>query len=174
MTEEAFLLHSLKEVVKIWSRGSGQATFNLSVQDGLASLQLGFQLGRPADSHILPQDSDLVQPQHQPDDLPQDHAGWQQQWRRRRYRGPAQRARDRARAAAHQASYQSSPAAVPAVGCRATVPGKLLPVKQTMEKVTTQAQSQPLYVSARQTKATNDLESGTRNVDLHLAKKALF
>ena len=176
MTEEAFLLRSLKEIVNIWSGGSGQATFNFVVQDGVASLQLGFQLGRPADPHILQQDSDHVQTETQPDDLTQEHAGWQQQRRRRRYRGPAQRARNRARAAAHQASYQQSSAAVPAVVLPFT--GKLLPVKKTMEKVTepvtTPAQSRPLDVSARPNKATNNavLESGTRNVDS--AKKALF
>ena len=113
MTEEAFLLCTLKEVVNIWSGGSGQASINFVVQDGVESLQLGFQLGRPDDPHILPQDQDSDHVQTEPQS--QEHAGWQQQWlRRRRYRGPAQRARDRARAAAHQACYQPRLAAVPA------------------------------------------------------------
>ena len=179
MTEEAFLLHSLKEVVNIWSSGSGQASFNFSVEDGLASLQLGFQLGRPGDPHFSPQDSDHVQPQPQPDDLPQEQAGWQQQRRRRRrFKGPAQRTRDRARAAAHQASNQSSTAAVTAVPVvMLPFAGKLLPVKPTKEKVTepvTPSQSQPLQVSGRPIKATNVPVPGTSSEDFNSAKKALF
>ena len=52
LSEEAFLLRSLKEVVLVWTRGSGQASFNLTVEDGRANLQLGFQLGSPSDSHL--------------------------------------------------------------------------------------------------------------------------
>ena len=51
ITEEAFLLRSLKEVVNVWARGCGQATFNLEILDGGADLKLGFQLGRPSDPH---------------------------------------------------------------------------------------------------------------------------
>ena len=174
MTEEAFLLHSLKEVVNVWSSGSGQASFNFSVQEGVASLQLGFQLGRPADPHFLPQDSDQVQPQPQPDHLPQEQAGWQQQRRRRRYRGPAQRTRDRERAAAHQSSLAAA-TAVPAV--MLPFSGKLLPVNPTTEKVTdpvTPSQSQPLQVSRRPIKSTNVPVPETSSVDFNSAKKALF
>ena len=77
MIEEAFLLHSIKEVVSIWSGGSGQASFNFVFQDGVASLQLGFHLGRPADPDILPQDQDSDHVQTEPQS--QEHAGWQQQ-----------------------------------------------------------------------------------------------
>ena len=73
MTEEAFLLCTLKEVVNIWSGGSGQASINFVVQDGVASLQLG----RPDDPHILPQDQDSDHVQTEPQS--QEHAGWQQQ-----------------------------------------------------------------------------------------------
>ena len=52
MTEEAFSLRSLREVVNIWTRGSGQASFNLEIQDGVADLKLGFQLGKPSDPHL--------------------------------------------------------------------------------------------------------------------------
>ena len=51
----AFILSSLREVVNVWARGYGQATFNLSIVDGFADLQHGFQLGHPNDPHLLPQ-----------------------------------------------------------------------------------------------------------------------
>ena len=54
LSEEAFLLGSLREVTKVWARASGKASFNFSVQDGQAHLQLGFQLGLPGDPHIPP------------------------------------------------------------------------------------------------------------------------
>ena len=81
-TEEAFLLSSLKEVVKVWGKGSGQASFNFSVINGKGTLQLGFQLGLPCDLHVLP---------------PQ----------RSRKKGPARCQRDRRRATAHQARVRA-------------------------------------------------------------------
>ena len=51
LSEEAFLLTSIREVIKVWSH-HGQANFNLSVKDGKADLQLGFQLGHPGDPHL--------------------------------------------------------------------------------------------------------------------------
>ena len=54
-TEEAFLLSSSgREVVKVWARGSGQASFNLKISDGKAEVQLGFQLGHLAEPHCNP------------------------------------------------------------------------------------------------------------------------
>ena len=47
ITEEAFILRSLKEVVNVWAMGSGQATFSLNIVNGTADLKLGFQLGLP-------------------------------------------------------------------------------------------------------------------------------
>ena len=44
-TEEAFILSSLKEVTQVWARGTGSATFNLNIVDGVANLQLQFSLG---------------------------------------------------------------------------------------------------------------------------------
>ena len=52
ITEEGFLLRSLKEVVLVWKGGNGQATFNLSINNGSADLQLGFRLGQPDDLHL--------------------------------------------------------------------------------------------------------------------------
>ena len=102
-SEEAFILSSLREVVNVWSRGSGQATFNLSIVDGFADLQLGFRLGHPTDPHLLP---DPVHPLH----LPSDEANYVQS--RKRKNGPARREKDRARAASHQARFQPEAAAV--------------------------------------------------------------
>ena len=82
MTEEAFLLRSLKEVVKVWGKGTGHATFNFSVKNGVGNLQLGFQLGLPHDPHEIQQ--------HRP-----------------RRKGPSRRERDRKRAAEHQARVQA-------------------------------------------------------------------
>ena len=79
MSEEAFLLRSLREVTMVWHRGTGQATFNLQIKDGQANLQMSFQLGKP-DDHHLPQPAPRTRP-----------------------RGERQKERDRARAAAHHA-----------------------------------------------------------------------
>ena len=78
LSEEAFLLNSLHEVTKVWASATGKATFNLSVQDGQAHLQLGFQLGMPGDHHLQP---------HQP----------------RNQKTTLRKERDRQRAAEHQA-----------------------------------------------------------------------
>ena len=48
---EAFLLNSLHEEVKVGSRGSGQAKFELTICDGVADLSLNFKLGHPSDKH---------------------------------------------------------------------------------------------------------------------------
>ena len=51
MTEEDFLLKSLKEAVNIWSKGNGEAKFDLAVKDGVAQLKFEFQLGLPSTPH---------------------------------------------------------------------------------------------------------------------------
>ena len=61
-TEEAFLLSSLHEMVKVWASGSGKARFNLDICDGLAKLQLNFQLGHPSEAHGDP----YLPPNHEP------------------------------------------------------------------------------------------------------------
>ena len=148
ITEEAFLPRSLKEVVNVWARGCGQATFNLEILDGGADLKLGFQLGRPSDPHLLPEQNDQLHqlcPHHV--DLPHDHAGVEHQHpHRRRHKGPKQRARDRARAAKHHASRKSAATAVPAV----LLPfrGRLLPLNGTSPAVATPAASSNTAVPA--------------------------
>ena len=52
-TEEAFVLSSLKEIVKVWGSG-GQGCFNLDCQNGTAWVKIAFQLGSPADQHYVP------------------------------------------------------------------------------------------------------------------------
>ena len=134
LSEEAFLLSSLREVVHVWAKGSGQATFNLDIKDGVADLQLGFRLGHPADPHLNQQQ---CEPNHHLP--PAEHYPIQQKKRRK---GPARRESDRARAAQHRARFQPESAAasscveemtgagalkLPAVILPIT--GKLLPVK---------------------------------------------
>ena len=85
LSEEAFLLNSLHEVTKVWARATGKATFNLSVQDGQAHLQLGFQLGMPGDPHLPP---------YQPS--------------KPRFKTSVRKERDRVRAAEHQAKIKIS------------------------------------------------------------------
>ena len=64
LTEEAFLLNSLHEIVKNWAAGSGKDSFRLDVSDGKANLSLGFQLGHPGEQHYDPG----AQPHHLPHD----------------------------------------------------------------------------------------------------------
>ena len=94
MSEEAFLLSSLHEVVKVWTRGSGQASFNLNVNNGEADLQLNFHLGHPNDEHIR----HVIQPSHHPQEekLPQ----------KKRKKSANRLKRDRERAAQHQAQLR--------------------------------------------------------------------
>ena len=96
-SEESFLLCSLHEVLKVWKRGSSQASFNLDIKDGVATLQLNFHLGNPNDLHY---DHHHVP---QPDVHYHGHH-LHKQARGGRHKGPARREKDRARAAAYQAA----------------------------------------------------------------------
>ena len=101
-TEEAFVLSSLKEFVRLWGSGC-QALFHLECKDSKASLQFSTKLGYPADRHFVP---------HVP---LQEHHGYQgaeqQPHHLPRKKGPAQKERDRARAAAHRARQSTAVAA---------------------------------------------------------------
>ena len=108
--EEAFLLCSLHEVLKIWSNGTGKASFNLDICDGEADLKLSFKLGAPSDVHYQPQGGMHVN-HHQQFQDHHDHLRGNPQKQKRRRKGPARREKDRARAAAYQARYQPKPAA---------------------------------------------------------------
>ena len=54
-SEEAFLFSNLRNIINVWSGGSGQARLNISVKDGKAELQLNYLLGHPEASHLPPQ-----------------------------------------------------------------------------------------------------------------------
>ena len=82
-TEEAFLLSSLYEVVKVWARGTGQASFDLNIVDGVAEVKLGFKLGRPSEPHC-----------HEPAPVHHHPPGEQQQHHRRRHKAAGRRERD--------------------------------------------------------------------------------
>ena len=61
-SEEAFLLNSLNEMVKIWASGNGKADINLKIENGSSELQLVFKLGHH--SVGLPQHNNFRQPQY--------------------------------------------------------------------------------------------------------------
>ena len=118
-TEEAFLLSSFQEVTKIWAKGTGEASFNLNILDGVADLQLHFKLGSPRDPHCVPAD-----PPDPGQSFPQDD---QEPPRHRHQKGRRRRDRDRLRAQEHQAKQAPTEAAVPAVKLPFT--GRILQVK---------------------------------------------
>ena len=196
-SEEAFVQSSLNEVVKIWATGSGQASFRLDVSDGLATLQLSFQLGKPTDVHC-----DLgVGPQ------PAGHVHAYRHQHHHRRKGPARREKDRARAAAHQARLlqsegRSNPTladAAPTVSDSktdtseniATAPaaimlpfsGKLLPLEKMQpvtrtSSVASEAKSlespTPTYSAVVTAVPIKGNRRGAFYVDVNSAKKKLF
>ena len=134
-SEESFLLCSLHEVLKVWRKGSSQASFNLDIKDGVATLQLNFQLGNPDDLHYdhhVPPQSDVHSPGHHLHK--QAHGG--------RRKGPARREKDRARAAAHRAAQlKTAVSAVsppPVVSEKTAVPAVKLPFSGNMLPLKTQ------------------------------------
>ena len=99
-SEEAFLLNSLHEVVKVLASGNGKADFNHKIENGGSELQLAFKLGRPNDVHVVPPQHYNPLPHH---DLHQE----QQLPCPRRHKGPARREKTRDRAEKHQACIKS-------------------------------------------------------------------
>ena len=130
-SEEAFLLNSLHEVVKVWASGNGKADFSLKIKDGAAELQLAFKLGRPCDDHVVPPHHyNLQQPQH---DL--HHEQLLPRRPRRRHKGPARREKDRARAEQHQACLKSKSAE--SADILLPFQGKILPLENDEEMKST-------------------------------------
>ena len=176
LTEEEFLLNSLHEIVKIWARGKGKASFSLDVSDGLANLSLGIQLGHPSDQHYDPG----AQPHHLP--THEQHQDVVQQ--SRRHKGPKRREKDRARAAAHQARLQSEAAdparlvtAAPAV-VKLPCSGKLLPLN-TKTSVATLEATTPSPSSSISPTTPKKLQSTSeppfrKYLDVSVVKKQLF
>ena len=128
-TEEAFLLSSLNEVVKVWARGSGQAKFDLSICDGVADLSLNFKLGHPSDQHCEPPHQtfqhDQPDAQHEEPDKEPFHPVPQP-------KSQARREKNRLRAARHRAATAVATAAAADSASASTVilpfKGKILPV----------------------------------------------
>ena len=112
-TEEAFVLSSLKEFVKVWGSG-GQAHLKLHCHNREAWVKLSFQLGSPAGNHYVPHPT----PQRDQPHVPPDHSA--PRTRPRKQKGPSRREKDRTRAAAHRARIEqlnnSPPPAAPAGG----------------------------------------------------------
>ena len=180
-TEEAFLLSSLHEVVKVWARGSDQASFDLKINCGVAQLTLGFQLGHPASPHC-------DHPPPQPPFCPHHEAHGlepEQPRRRRRNKGPARRKRDQLRAEMHnrQKLHHRNNEAVTAVILPFS--GKLLPVKnveippvpattpQAAPAVSLTPEAAPPQVSAA-VKPTKSSSESSKNIDFNVVKKQLF
>ena len=85
ITEEAFILPSLKEFVKAWGSGS-QASFNIVCKQEQAFLNMSSLLGHPTAGHFVPA--------HAPG--PHDHV---EQSIHKRRQCPSRMERNRARAA---------------------------------------------------------------------------
>ena len=84
-TEEAFVLSSLNEFVKVWGSG-GQSNLNLECRNGFACIKLSFNLGHPTSPHL---------------NSPQYFSPAKQPTRRRN--GPARKLKNIERAKAHHA-----------------------------------------------------------------------
>ena len=178
-SEEAFLLSSLHEVVKVWIRGSGQASFNLNISDGTADLNLGFKLGNPAEPHChpCPPPNNLRDEPVQPPTV--EH-------HRRRRKGPGRRLRDEERAGKYHIQRQSKLAAdsAPVSAAKPAVilpfTGKLLQIKkcdgETIDSVDSLFNYTP-PASVPPTNAKTPSKSSTPAVkyfDVNLARKQLF
>ena len=141
--------------MKVWASGSGEAKFDVSIENGVAKLNLSFTLGNPSDPHYEPIYAAQQAPQHVPHDdlqyVPQQQASG------RRRKGPARREKDRARAAAYQATRQmkvvataTDTAATVSVPLTVKLPfsGNLLPLEKKIVG-TSPPVSQPPASSAR-------------------------
>ena len=144
-SEEAFLLNSLHEVVKVWASGNGKATFNLKIENGSAELQIAFVLGHPHDVHAVPP----RHPQHDP------HHDQHLPRRRPRHKGPARREKDRARAVKHQAFLKSKKTAESA-DILLPFRGKILPLaNEIATQETASVEQTPLASTRRQSSAVS-------------------
>ena len=179
-TEEAFLFSSFQEALKVWRKGSGQATFSLQIVDGKADLQLSFKLGHPCDLHFE-QDVPLVQ------DHDQDYVGQPCRHHHRR-KGPARREKDRLRAIKHQAQFQPDQDVIDkkneAVSAELILPfdGKLLPIRDNANSVTAAAPAvtpaaacgpPPPCAPSKPGQASANFET-KKKADVDQAKKKLF
>ena len=119
-TEEAFLLSSLQEVVKVWARGIGQAKFDLNICDGVADLSLNFKLGHPSEPHCEPVH---LHPHHSHPHHHQQEYGQETPHPNPHRKSRSQRERNRLRAAKHRAATAATAVILPFTG-------NLLPVNK--------------------------------------------
>ena len=155
-SEEAFLLNSLHEVVKVWARGNGKADFNLKIENGSAELQLAFSLGRPDDVHVAPPQHYHTLPHHdlhQEQHPPRPH---------RRHKGPARREKDRVRAEKHQAGIKSKKSAESA-DIFLPFSGRILPFNQDQTKATSSVAPPSSTSSPAPTRPTSAASARTPN-----------
>ena len=116
-TGEALIFDSLQEIIKIWSRGSGQARFTLDINDGVGEMKLSFNLG--IHSPNATRTETRTQYQAQP------HILKPRKKRRRKRKSPSQLARDKARAQSYHARQaQKSTIVLPFAG-------QILPISKT-------------------------------------------
>ena len=85
VSQEALIYDSLHEILKIWTRGYGQAKFTLDISDGVGKLQMSVNLGRSSNFQASP-----------PDNI-EDGAPYSNKKRKRKRKSPSQLARDRKR-----------------------------------------------------------------------------
>ena len=53
-TGEAFVYSSIAEIVNVWARGTGDASFSIDVKNGSATVNMSFSLGPLDKLHVLP------------------------------------------------------------------------------------------------------------------------
>ena len=144
-TEEAFLLSSLHEVVKVWAQGNGQASFALTINEGVADLNLSFQLGHPASQHCdPPPPKPELCPHHNDHGQQDDQDHHRHHHRRRHKKGPAHLNRNHLRAAKYKQKETNYPA------IKLPFSGKLLTVNagETSHEETTSEDNARKSVSA--------------------------
>ena len=125
-TEEAFLFSSLREVVKVWSKGCGKASLTVEVVDGTAELRMSFSLGHPMDPHV-PSRQTQVTPAT--DDINPGNTTVVLKNRKKR-KSPSKLRRDQARASAFRRKKLILP-----------ITGKLLPVRGSNDGLPVDASS---------------------------------
>ena len=110
LSQEAVIYDSLHEILKIWTRGYGQAQFTLDISNGVGKLQMSVNLGRSSNFQASSPDNNI-----------EDGAPYSNQKRKRKRKSPSQLARDRKRAETFRAKK------VLKTGIKLPFSGNLLP-----------------------------------------------
>ena len=118
LSEEAFLFRNVRDIVNVWSGGSGQARLNIFVNNGQAELQLTFRLGHPEASHLpLPHTPVLQQNRR-----PVQHPPLRKKSQRRQARDNLRAAKFQAARRAATSSSSSSPPLISVLSTRTFTP----------------------------------------------------